>query len=411
MNGENRNVTAVVAVGETGLVPAPEKPLSYWARTSKKYRAALVILSFALAVFLVVFAVLSSHAFTYDSLFYFGRDVKTMLTLADLGEHALYYDYRGEAAVPISYRGGMAVAHSKGVDVYDAVGEQLLSVREGISLDTPRLAVSRDYLVAFDFGGNTFVVCNSYDKLYEGTTVAPIYAAFVSDAGYVALITGSDTYLSEVLLYDAQFNLRLHAKRASATVSAVISDNGRTMAIVGATADGTVVDVYMIGGDLGDDKPLSTTALSGFPLAAGYTSGTKLAILTDTAAHTLSVDGDVYHSFSYEGGVLQAYHIDENGIAFSLETDRLHGAYRVLVLDKKGRVENDLARGARVRALSLSDDRLWLLGEAEATCIDRDREQPLGTLAVDDGALGIVALHDKLARVIYVAEARSFAVK
>ena len=407
MNGENRNVTAVVAVGETGLVPVPEKPLSYWARVSKKYRGALVILSFVLAVFLVIFAVLSSHAFTYDSLFYFGRDIKTMLTLADLGEQALYYDYRGEDAVPVSYRGGMAVAHGGGVDVYDAVGEQLLSVCEEISFRSPRLAVSRNYLVAFDFGGNSFVVCNSYDRLYEGTTEFPIYAAFVSDSGYISLITGSDTYLSEVLLYDAQFNLRLHAKRTSATVSAVISDNGRTMAIVGATADGTVVDVYMIG----DDKPLSSTALSGFPLAAGYTSGTKLAILTDTAAHTLSVDGDVYHSFSYEGGVLQAYHIDENGIAFSLETDRLHGAYRVLVLDKKGRVENDLAQGARVRALSLSDDRLWLLGEAEATCIDRDREQPLGTLAVDDGALGIVALHDKLARVIYVAEARSFAVK
>jgi len=410
MNGENRDVTAVVAVGETGLVPVPEKPLSYWARVSKKYRTALVILSFALAVFLVVFTVLSSYVFSYDSLFYFGRDLKTMLTLADLGDHALYYDYQGDTAMPIAYRGGMAVAHQGGVDVYDAVGEQLLSVREELLFAAPRLAVSRDYLVAYDFGGNRFVVCNSYDKLYEGTTEAPIMAAFVSDAGYVSLITESDTYLSEVYLYDAHFNLRLHSKRTSATVSAVVSENGRTMTIVGATAEGTLVEVYMIGGDIGDDEPLSSTALSGFPLAVGYTSGTKLAVLTDTAAHTLSTDGKVYRTFDYEGGTLQAYHIDENGIAFSLETDRLHGAYRVLVLDKKGRAECDLARGARVRALALSDDRLWLLGESEAVCIDRDGEETLATVTVDDTALDIVALHDKLARVIYVAEARTFAV-
>ncbi|MBE6604857.1 MAG: hypothetical protein E7639_04040 [Ruminococcaceae bacterium] len=410
MNGEDRDVTAVVAVGETGLVPVPQKPMSYWARASKKYRTALVILSFALAVFLVVFTVLSSYVFSYESLFYFGRDLKTMLTLAELGEHALYYDYQGEEAMPVAYRGGIAVAHRGGVDVYDAVGEQLLSVREGISFASPRLVVSRDYLVAFDFGSNRFVVCNSYDKLYEGTTEAPIYAAFVSDAGYVSLITGSDTYLSEVYLYDAQFNLRLHSKRASATVSAVVSENGRTMAIVGATAEGTLLEVYMIGGDLEDDEPLSSTALSGFPLAVGYTSASKLAVLTDTAAHTLSTDGKVYRTFDYEGGALHAYHIDENGIALALETDRLHGAYRVLVLDKKGRVECDLARGARVRALALSDDRLWLLGENEAVCIDRDGEETLATVTVDDTALDIVALHDKLARVIYVAEARTFAV-
>ena len=411
MNGENRNTTALVVAQETGLVAVPQKPLGYWARCAKKYRTALMLLSFALAVFLVIFAVLSSHAFTYDSFFYFARDVKTMMTLADLSDHALYYDYGGASAMPVSYRGGIAVAHEAGVDVYDAVGEQLLSVREELTMRMPRIAVSRDYLVVFDFGSNRFIVCNSYDKLFEGTTEAPIYAAFVSDAGYVSLITGSDTYLSEVYLYDAQFNLRLHSYRTSATVSTVVADNGRTMTIVGATAEGTLVDVYMIGGDLGDEKPLSSTVLAGFPLAAGYTAGTKLAILTDTAAYTLATDGKVYRTVDYEGGALYAYHIDENGIALALETDRLHGTYRVLVLNKKGRVECDIARGTRVRALTLSDDRLWLLGEQEATCIDRDTEMTVGVLEVNGSALSIVALNDKLARIIYTAEARSFAIQ
>ena len=95
----------------------------------------------------------------------------------------------------------------------------------------------------------------------------------------------------------------------------------------------------------------------------------------------------------------------------ALETDRLHGTYRVLVLNKKGRVECDIARGTRVRALTLSDDRLWLLGEQEATCIDRDTEMTVGVLEVNGSALSIVALNDKLARIIYTAEARSFAIQ
>ncbi|MBR2312530.1 MAG: hypothetical protein IKA46_04500 [Clostridia bacterium] len=403
MENENRS-TALVEASSTALVGTQEKPLGYWARISKKYQSAWLIVAFVLVLFVVMFSVLFAHAFSYDSLFYFGKDIATLTSLPDQGDTTVYYDYKGEDAVPVSYRGGMAVAHAGGVDIYAADSARLLSVAYETPYAAPRIAVSRDYLIAYDFGANSFCVCNSYDMLYEGVTEQPIYGAFVSNSGYFTIITRSDTALSEVLLFDADFNLKQRFGRASATVGAVVSENGRTVTLVGAVADGTTVDVYMIG----DEEPLSSTVLAGFPLAAGHTASTKLAIITDTACHVISHEGKVYETVGFDGAALAAYSVSENGIALALETDRINAAYRVLALDKKGKIQAEFTHSGRVKALALSDSRLWMLCDTEAVCVEVDNVQKVDRLAVDDGAFGIVALGDHNARVLYPAQALHF---
>lgn len=409
MDSENREVTALVDVPQDKTPRATQEEAGYWLRTSRRYSSAVAILCFVLAVFLVMFSVLSAQAFSYDSLFYFGKDVTTLVSLADTRESVIYYDYEGALARPVAYRGGVAVAHGGGTDVYAADGELLLSAEVENTYAAPRIAVSRDYLVTYDFGGTDFCVCNSYAKLYQGKTEQPILGVSVSNAGYFSVITASNPnpgenepfYLSEVLLFDANFNMVQHFGRASATVCAVVSDNGRTVALVGAVSDGTLVDVYMIG----DKMPLSTTTLAGLPLVAGYTASSKLAVLTDTACHALTVEGRVYNSFSYGGAMLTAYSLNKNGVALALETDRLHAAYRVVALDKKGKVEMDVLGNGAVLSLALSRDYVWLLGAESTSCLHLRGGECIASQASIKGAFSIVALDDKTARVLSPAQA------
>ncbi len=410
MDSENREVTALVEAPQGKTLRATQEEPGYWLRTSRRYGSAVAILCFVLAVFLVMFSVLSAHAFSYDSLFYFGKDVATLISLADTGGSVIYYDYEGALARPVAYRGGVAVAHSGGTDVYAADGELLLAARVESTYTAPRIAVSRDYLVTYDFGGTDFCVCNSYAKLYEGKTEQPILGVSVSNAGYFSVITASDPdpaenepfYLSEVLLFDANFNMVQHFGRASATVSAAVCDNGRTIALVGAVSEGTLVDVYMIG----DKTPLSTTTLAGLPLVAGYTASSRLAVLTDTACHALSVEGRVYNTFDFGGATLTAYSLNKNGIAVALETDRLHAAHRVVALDKKGRVEMDVSGNGTVLSLALSDDYVWLLGTEITTCLRLRNGECVASEASIKEAFSIVAMDDKTARVLSPAQAR-----
>lgn len=414
MDRENREVTALVR-REENLPAAPKQTDSYWMRVSKAYKMVFSVLSFVLAVFLVVFSVLSARTFTYDSLFYFGKDLSTLIPLSNRDGSVIYYDFEGANARPAVYRGGVAVAHDKGVDIYAAGGELLLAVQDGHHYAAPRIAASRDYLAVYDFGGNTFLVCNSYAKLYEGKTDNPIYGVYVSDAGYIAVITGSNPtpaadepfYLSEVLILDAHFNLVQHFGRATATISAVISQNGRTVTLVGASAAGTVVDVYTVG----REAPLSTTVLSGFPLAAGYTATGKVAVLTDTACHTLSTTGKLYEAVGYNGAALAAYSIDENGIALVLEVDRLQTQYRALTLDKKGNVESDLNVSHPVSAVALSGEYLWVLGGNRLSCFSRRDDSCVETRTLGEGALSVSVLSDRTVRVLFPAQALDVTVR
>ena len=85
MENENRN-TALVPMGERALAPTQQKPAGYWAKMGGMYRTAAFVIAFLLALFLVTFSVLFAQAFTYDSIFYFGKDVAALTTLPDGGE-------------------------------------------------------------------------------------------------------------------------------------------------------------------------------------------------------------------------------------------------------------------------------------------------------------------------------------
>ncbi|MBR7112284.1 MAG: hypothetical protein IKC75_05145 [Clostridia bacterium] len=399
MENENRK-TALVPISERALAPIEGEHVGYWARVGQLYRAATFVLLFLLALFLVTFSVLFAHAFTYDSIFYFGKDIAALSTLPD-GNATVYYDYKGEDAVPAPYRAGVAVAHRGGIDVYAANSERYLSVAFQKPYAAPRISVSRNYLVAYDFGATSFCVCNSYAMLFEGQTDAPIYGIFLSDSGYFTVITGSTTSLSEVLLYDADFNLRQRFGRATATVAAPISDNGRTVALVGASAGGTVIDVYVIG----DEKPLSETKFEGFPLAADYTSSTKLAVVTDVAVTALSTEGKIFDTVSFRGAQVAACSIGEQGIALALEVDRIAADYRVLALDKRGNVETDVALSGPVRALSLSDDVMFVLGTGAVTAVRLNRTEEVLTMSVPEEALSLASAGELGVRVLTPTEA------
>lgn len=401
MSEKNRKETALVVAAEQGAVQKPRQPQSYWARVSACYQHGFFVLLFALAVFVVMFIVLCADAFRYEGLLYFGKDVKNVVTGSQEDGETVYYDYRANAT-RLAYHGGYAVIGAEGTEIYAADGERLLRVEK--AQVAPRAVVSRDHLVVYEQGGKSFYVCNSYAVLFEGTCEETIYGAFVSDAGYFALIVGGERTLSAVLLYDSGFHPVGRYDRAGATVSVVIAANGQRLAIVDATAEGTLVDVYMIG----DKNPLSSTVLKGFPLTAGFTAANKLAVLTDVGCHTLNVNGRVYESVFFDGCAPVASHISREGVCVVLESDRTNSVYRVLVMNKKGSVKLDHLHYGSVTAVSLADKTLWLLAGDHLKAISIKDGEAIASLAVGEGALGIALAEPDRARVLYPARAVTF---
>ena len=106
---KNEPTALVPQEGSRALVPATEDALGYWGKNARRLRAFSRVLLLVMVVFLIVFTVLNAHAFSPLSLYYFGQDLKSLPTQVKTSAETLYYDFGGEGAAVVAYRGGAAV--------------------------------------------------------------------------------------------------------------------------------------------------------------------------------------------------------------------------------------------------------------------------------------------------------------
>lgn len=404
MHPRQEPTTAIVAVEEntTALTVTGKEKKSYWARVATKYGALWRLLLIVTALFAVLFVLLFSRSFTYDSILCFFRDVQSAASYYPTDYDTVYATYEEGECIALSYRGGIAFVNAGGVEVYSPNGERSLDL--SLEMEQPRAVSSRKYLVIFDHGKKGFAVTNSYAELYRGETEFPILGAAVADDGHFALITTSDETLSQVLIYDNNFNLVQRFARASATVGVAIADNGAHVALLGATAEAgrlrTVLDVYAIG----KTEPNATLTLEGeMPLSIGFTNNKNAAVLTDKALRVCRLDGTVREEHAYTGDVAAFCYGDE-GVTLVTKRNGTDAMHDVLMLGEKGKVLYSGEHSGDVLALAMGKEEIFILQSDRVTRLDIKKEARTDKM-IERGATGLIFVDEHAVRVIYPAKA------
>lgn len=399
---EGKKTTAVVAA-------APQKSLQvvkkdgYWGLVAARYTLVKRILLIALILFIVFFMIFFSRAFTYDSLFSFFKDLQSVAAFVPSDYQTITATYHEGSEAVLSYRGGVAFVNQKGIEIYSPNGKRLLDVEE--SFAAPRAAASRKYLLAYDKGGNTFLVTSAYAKLYEGKTDFPIYGVALSDAGHFAIITGSDTALSTVLVYDANFNLIQRFSRASATLDVALSANGKRIALLGINAENgqvyTKIDLFR----LGDASPESSAVLSGeVPLALSFTDNKHLAVLTDQALHFASSDLEWDASYDIGDRAVIDFAVNADGVALVLEENAQRAEQKVIAFDEDGKCFFEKTLTGNIKAVDLKEKRVFVLADDRVACYDTKEESEI-IYTLTEPARDLFVIGSGGVRVIYQAKA------
>ena len=241
--------------------------------------------------------------------------------------------------------------------------------------------------------------------LFAGETDFPIYGAAMADTGHFALITGSDTHLSQVLLYDANFKLIQRFARDSATTSVTLSHNGTYVALGGMiTENGStkgLVELYRIGVKNSAFRVTPDQAV----LALDFTDNRHLAVLCAGGFCVMDLDGEYEDAMHFDTTALCAYDVNENGCALVLTTDPLRRESRVVICDKKGNILYDDLQSGDVSDVALLEENVFFLCGTQAVRFawaSGARDE----IACSDGAEGIFAVNKDALRVIYAGEAR-----
>lgn len=395
---ENRALTVAPS---TALQKPP--PPGYWARVCAAYKQAFRGLLIALPIFAVVFMITCPQAFSYDSVFGFAKDLQSAASFVSHDYRTVTYTYAQGESCTVAYRGGLASVNGQGIEVYSPDGERTLDVP--LSFAAPRAAASRKYLLAYDFGSTTFTVTNAYSRLFWADTDFPIYMGEVGESGRFALVTGSDTYLSEVLLYDANFNVIQRFGRASATTGLSISANGRYLAISGIYSEtgssGALLELYRIGAQ----APSFSVRLEGeVALDLSFTDNRHIALTTDRALRVFDLGGECESKVLFDGASVREVACNEYGCAVVLEKDVLDMKQRVILTGKRGSVLQDTEFDGDVRAISLGERALYLLFEGRAERLDAASGER-AVLNCAAGALNLHAVDSTRVRVAYAAQA------
>lgn len=239
-----RNSDLIVAdeKGETALskkeseIRVDGRPIEnpYYMKIYRKFRGARFVSILALILFVLMMLTVYSSEITLENFKYLMKYLDINVITAPNEFQPVSYESGAEMDFAF-YRGDFVVITESALNMYDQIGT--LSVNSPLTTSTPTLAVSDQYLLAYDKGGYSYSVFNSFSALYTTTMEYPISSAAVSDEGVYAIVSRNRNYLSVVYVYDKNFNLIDKIQKDKYVMSVDISDDGKKLLVFSMYGD------------------------------------------------------------------------------------------------------------------------------------------------------------------------------
>lgn len=337
---------------------------TYYARISRKLRAAKYIALLLMVVSAVLILWAYRGGITYDNLRYLLRDMDTAGHTA-VGGDTVYYT-ANETNTYLFFRGDLAVGSADGIAFHRALGSR--SFFDEVHFKAPVLVGSEKYMLAYDSGGNSFYVYNSISRVYDETLDTPVLAAAAADNGSFAILTENKVGSYEIRIYDRNFEKIATLTRSGDVYAIGFLGDGRLWLCEVLAENATLCTDYSLY-TVGNADIDSTHRESGLVLQSGMLKK-DIFLLTDRSLVLLNEGGETVATHTF--GTADVLYADANadGVAVLLEDNVSGGAYTASVY-----LANDdtyaVAADKGARGIALCGKRICLLYD--------------GSLAVHDG--------------------------
>ena len=321
---------------------APEAKLGkmrneYYENISAGLGIVQVVLYLSLLAFVVLSFLTNTNLITYQNFYHFFQDLNASAERVDIFSHdSVSYPTNDEQSFTL-YRKGLAVAGNTGVTIFSATGRQLVS--HGIQYNDPVAVGSGKYLLVYERGGKQYSLYNANTQMHVGETEYPIFGAAVSDSGMYAIISSASDANSAVYLYNNRFALINIYKKGGNVLDAVISADGKRIALLTVTPkDGGAVSSVMIAepgkGSAIAEKEIAST----LGLQCHFTEAGKLAVLCTTGVAYLSNNGELEFFYDFEGKIPATADVSANGVAVCLKKSAISEKNIIIIFDKSGKI-------------------------------------------------------------------------
>ena len=249
--------------------------------------------------------------------------------------------------------GGFVEMDSKDVAIYSAYGVKIRTIQPGYA--RPALAVGNTRFVLYNRAGTELTVQSRTRQLYSKSFSNAIMLCAMAQNGALAVVTESDRYAAEVLVYDASFSgdpftWKLTSTDGTPIALAFASDNHRFAAATVAAKDGQLCTaVRMMNTNADTAGPVYMADTGSVILKLKWLSSSRVLAVFDTYTAIINAgDATELARYDYGGATLQSVSVSGRSTALLLA---VHGGNDLVTLDDS---LNQLAKVSAGQAKSIS---------------------------------------------------------
>lgn len=332
----------------------------YYNDISFKYHSAQVVCMMLLAVFLAVTLMTDAKALSAENLIYFVKDLSTTITEREQEARDTYVYSADENNVYSLYREGLVVLGKQKLTVFTATGREAYSYL--LAFQHPALASSGRYLAAYDMGGSSVNLYNSFTCVKEITTDHALRTVALSDTGYYCLVTAGSEYASEVLLYNDRHHMINRYRLKEYTIGAQLKRDGSEVMLVSvATELGRMVTHIDFATPGKSEWAGSFEVKDAYPVACRYTEEGNISLLSTDAWYLFSREGKELNRYPFSSSEIVSYR-ESGDRQILICRDHLSDLkVSVLVFDKTGHLEYNVSVSNAVRDTYYADGVLAVL--------------------------------------------------
>ncbi len=381
----------------------------YYQEVSFRYNSAQVICIMLLSVFLAVSLMTNASLLSADNLIYFVKDLANTVSLRE-SEAKDTMVYSGDDNNQyVLYREGLAVLGQQKLTVFTATGREAHS--HLLSYRAPRLASSGRYLAAYDLGGKSVSLYNSFTCVKEITTAQPVRFVDVCNKGYYCVVTDGTEYASEIVLYNDSHRMINRYRLEEYTLCADLKQDASEVMLVSVSAEqGRMVTHLSFAVPGSNEWSGQFSVNDAYPVACHYTDEGNILLLTTDALYLYNTQGQQQNVYLFGDLDIRAFRADGNGCVLMTRANAYDATTRVMAFDKQGNQVYNVVSEDQIYDACYLDGTLAVLGEEQLT-VYRDHTSEAIATATFQASYETVLAYEENGEFILCGEAKAIVVK
>ena len=353
----------------------------YYQEISIRYASAQLVGILLLALFFALSLLSDSALLSANSLAVFAKDMTSSISLHEGNARDTLVYTADEENRYAQFREGLAVLGHDKLTVFTATGREAYTDR--ISYATPRLAASGRYLIAYDLGGTSYSLYNSFARVERADTESPIRTVAAANNGLYAIVTDGSEYTSLVTLYNERFRAinRYHIKEY--TVCATLDEQGERLLLASVfSQEGRMATKLMLAAPGEEEASAEWTVEDVYPVAVDMAENGNVMLLSTDAVIWFDQKGNelARHAFMPEDVI--SYRLNEHGCLLLCRVSAERADRSLLVLDQKGREVYHVELAESVKDAVYDGKGLGVLTDEALLLYRKGEEQPAGSTSL-----------------------------